>query len=180
MKIRKSVFQRSGVDGDFRWMIQQPEFARSLFVFNDNASQFNAFHEGKPSGLSAGGGNAIIRPYQGSKPQRAAGVPTGDHGGYSELSPEIKQTIDRAIKYIKELLNSGDYDEVVISYDPMFDTIGAGIFNPHPSVKKYIYEVLLFNNFYRNSLLILKSLLVVFRLLKPTELSHKHQKILNR
>ena len=101
VKIRKSVFLESGVDGDFGWMIQQPEFARSLFVFNDNESQFNAFHEGKPSGLSAGGGNAIIRPYQGTKPQRAAGIPTGDLGGYSELSPQIKQTIDRAIDYIK-------------------------------------------------------------------------------
>ena len=143
MKIRKCVFQGSGVDGDFGWMIQQPEFARSLFVFNDNESQFNAFQEGKPSGLSAGGGNAIIRPYQGSKPQRAAGVSTGDRAGYSELSPQIKVTIDRAIGYIKELLKSGDYDEVVISYDPIFATIGAGIFNPHPSVKKYIYESLM-------------------------------------
>jgi hypothetical protein len=52
-------------------------------------------------------------------------------------------TIDRAIEYIKGLLKSGDYDEVVISYDPIFDTIGAGIFNPHPSVKKYIYESLM-------------------------------------
>ena len=143
VRIRKSVFQGSGVDGDFGWMIQQPEFARSLFVFNDNESQFNAFHEGKPSGLSAGGGNAIIRPYQGAKPQRAAGVPTGDHGGYSELSPQIKQIIDRAIEYIKELLKSGDYDEVVISYDRIFDTIGTGIFKPHPSVKKYIYDSLM-------------------------------------
>lgn len=143
VRIRKSVFQGSGCDGDFGWMIQQPEFASSLFVFNDNESQFNAFHEGEPSGLSAGGGNAIIRPYQGFKPQRAAGVPTGDRAGYSELSPQINQTIDRAIEYIKELLKSGDYDEVVISYDPIFDTIGAGIFNPHPSVKKYIYESLM-------------------------------------
>ena len=104
MRIRKSVFKDRGVDGDFGWMIQQPQFARSLFVFNDNESQFLAFHEGEPSGLSAGGGNAIIRPYQESKPQRAAGVPTGDHGGYSELSPQIKQTIDRAIEYIKDYI----------------------------------------------------------------------------
>ena len=143
MRIRKSVFKGSGCHGDFGWMIQQPEFARSLFVFNDNESQFNAFHEGKPSGLSAGGGNAIIRPYQGSKPQRAAGVPTGDSRGYQELSPQIKQTIDRAIEYIKELLNSGDYDELVFSYDNKKDTLGTGIFKPHPSVKKYIYDSLI-------------------------------------
>ena len=143
MKIRKSVYKSAGVDGDFGWMIKQPEFARALFVFNDNESQFNAFHEGKPSGLSAGGGNAVIRPYQETKPQRAAGVPTGDDGGYSELSTEIKQTVDRAIHYIKDLLQSGDYDEFIFSYDEENDTLGVGIFDPHPSVKKYVYESLM-------------------------------------
>ncbi len=143
IRIRKSVFQSDGCDGDFGWMIKQPEFARSLFIFNDNETQFEDFHQGRPSGLSAGGGNAIIRPYQDSKPQRAAGVPTGDHGGYSELSPQVMQTIDRAIQYIRVLLQSGDYDEVVFSYDSKNDTLGTGIFKPHASVKKYIYDGLM-------------------------------------
>ena len=143
IRIRKSVFQGGGCDGDFGWMIKQPEFARSLFIFNDNETQFEDFHQGRPSGLSAGGGNAIIRPYQGTKPQRAAGIPTGDHGGYSELSPPVCQTIDRAIQYIRALLQSGDYDEVVISYDSKNDTVGTGIFKPHASVKKYIYDGLM-------------------------------------
>jgi len=143
IRMRKSVFQGSGTEGDFGWMIKQPEFARSLFIFNDNESQFNAFHEGKPSGLSTGGGNAVIRPYQGTKPQRAAGIPTGEHGGYKELSPHVKQTIDRAIQYIHDLLKSGEYDEVIFSYDSKHETIGTGIFNPDPSVKKYIYDALM-------------------------------------
>ena len=140
---RKSVYKSAGIDGDFGWMIEQPEFARSLFIFNDNEIQFEDFHQGRPSGLFTGGGNAIIRPYQGTKPQRAAGIPTGDHGGYSELSPHVCQTIDRAIQYIRELLQSGDYDEVVFSYDSENDTLGTGIFKPHASVKKYIYDCLM-------------------------------------
>ena len=143
IRIRKSVFQGGGCDGDFEWMIKQTEFARSLFIFNDNETQFEDFHQGRQSGLSAGGGNAIIRSYQGTKPQRAAGIPTGDHGGYSELSPHVCQTIDRAIQYIRELLQSGDYDEVVFSYDSKNDTLGTGIFKPHASVKKYIYDCLM-------------------------------------
>ncbi len=143
IRIRKSVFQGGGCDGDFGWMIKQPEFARSLFIFNDNETQFEDFHQGRPSGLSAGGGNAIIRPYQGIKPQRAAGIPTGDHGGYSELSPQVCLTIDRAIQYIRALLQSGDYDEVVFSYDSKNDTLGTGIFKPHVLVKKYIYDGLM-------------------------------------
>ena len=124
-------------------MIKQPEFARSLFIFNDNETQFEDFHHGRLGGLSAGGGNAIIRSYQGTKPQRAAGIPTGDHGGYSELSPQVIQTIDRAIQYIRVLLQSGDYNEVVFSYDSKNDTLGTGIFKPQASVKKYIYDGLM-------------------------------------
>ena len=124
-------------------MIKQPEFARSLFIFNDNETQFEDFHHGRLGGLSAGGGNAIIRSYQGTKPQRAAGIPTGVCRGYSELSPQVCQTIDRAIQYIRELLQSGDYDEVVFSYDSKNDTLGAGIFRPHALVKKYIYDCLM-------------------------------------
>ena len=140
---RKSVFQVGGCDGDFGWMIEQPEFARSLFIFNDNETQFKDFHHGRPSGLSEGGGNAIIRPFQGTKPQRAAGIPTGVCRGYSELSPQVCQTIDRAIQYIRELLQSGDYEEVVFSYDSKDDTLGTGTFKPHASVKKYIYDCLM-------------------------------------
>ena len=124
-------------------MIKQPEFARSLFIFNDNETQFEDFHQGRPSGFSEGGGNAIIRPYQGAKPQRAAGIPTGVHCGYLELSPHVCQTIDRAIQYIRELLQSGDYEEVVFSYDSKDDTLGTGTFKPHASVKKYIYNCLM-------------------------------------
>ena len=140
---RKSIFTRPGCDGDFGWMISRQEFERSLFVFNDNERQFNAFHEGHPSGLAAGGGNAIIRPFQGGKPQRAAGIPTGEHGGYEELTTEVMKTIDRAVQYIEVLLRSGHYDEIVFSYDSEQDTLGTGLFNPHPSVKRYIYESLM-------------------------------------
>ena len=65
-------------------MIEQPEYADALFVFNDNEGEFRA-HQGHAPGARrchAGGGNAVIRPYQCEDPPRAAGIPTGDHGGY--------------------------------------------------------------------------------------------------
>ena len=49
IRIRKSVFQGGGCDGDFGWMIKQPEFARSLFIFNDNETQYEDLHQGRPS-----------------------------------------------------------------------------------------------------------------------------------
>ena len=70
-------------------MIQQPEHARTLFVFNDNEEQFRAFLRNEPSGCTGGGGNAVIRPWRCSEPPRAAGVPTGAGGaGYPALTDE--------------------------------------------------------------------------------------------
>ena len=63
MPIKKvrSTFTSTGTQGDFGWMIEQDQYARSLFIFNDNEAQFKEFHANDPSGLLAGGGNAIIR-----------------------------------------------------------------------------------------------------------------------
>ena len=75
MQLIKSQFVGPRQDGDFSWMIERPEYARSLFIFNDNEMQFIAFHTGHEAGFTAGGGNAAIRPYQGHSPIRAAGFP---------------------------------------------------------------------------------------------------------
>ncbi|MBQ0721746.1 MAG: hypothetical protein KBT89_16275 [Gammaproteobacteria bacterium] len=62
IKIIASVFSGDGKVGDFGWMITQPEYAKTFFIFNDNVSQFKIHqdHPNDPSGCSIGGGNAII------------------------------------------------------------------------------------------------------------------------
>jgi len=86
IKVVRSIYRSAGVSGDYLWMSDQPEFARSLFIFNDNEEQFDAFVAGEASGFTAGGGNASIRPLRKLLRPRAAGVPTGKHGrGYSAL-----------------------------------------------------------------------------------------------
>ena len=40
IQVIKSTFQGANRDGDFGWMIDQADFARTLFVFNDNEVQF--------------------------------------------------------------------------------------------------------------------------------------------
>ena len=121
-------------------MIDRPEYARSLFIFNDNEAQFLAFHADHAGGLSAGGGNAAIRPYQGHSPIRAAGIPTGDHGGYQQLDKNVRALVDDAIAHIRGLLATGNYDQVIFSYDSRQKTIGTGIFNVADEVKNYIYQ----------------------------------------
>jgi hypothetical protein len=146
MKIRKakSVFTRPGTEGDFAWMIEQPKYARSLFIFNDNETQFKAFHANQPNGLSAGGGNAIIRPFQAGAHPRAAGIPTGHAGvGYQNLDAHVMGVIDEALDYIMGLLESGRYDEIVLCTDPTGQTLGSGIFDIDHAVKNHIFQRLM-------------------------------------
>jgi hypothetical protein len=140
MQLIKSQFNGPRQDGDFSWMIDNPEYARSLFIFNDNEAQFIAFQTGHAAGLSAGGGNAAIRPYQGHSPIRAAGIPTGNHGGYQKLDKNVRAIVDDAIAHIRRLLATGNYDQVIFSYDATAKTLGTGIFQVADEVKNYIYE----------------------------------------
>jgi hypothetical protein len=123
-------------------MIEQAQYARSLFIFNDNEAQFKEFHANEPSGLLAGGGNAIIRPYQGGERPRAAGIPTGDGVGYKQLDAHVKDVIDKALEHIEKLLTSGNYDEIIYSYDSVENTLGSGIFDIDIEVRNYIFQAL--------------------------------------
>ena len=140
-----STFSGSGQVGDFEFMLNQPEYERTLFIFNDNEEQFRAFVQGERSGITAGGGNAGIRPLRGLKPPRAAGVPTGTlkGGGYSRLDEATKKVINESIAVIQELLNSGDYERMIFSKDESSPTLGTGLFFVAEDVKKYIHDALM-------------------------------------
>ena len=145
IKVVRSVYRTAGVLGDYLWMSNHPEFARALFVFNDNEEQFDAFVAGKASGFTAGGGNAAIRPLRKLLPPRAAGVPTGTlrAGGYVALDTPTKAKIDEALAVIDALLKTGDYDQVVIPESKDGNTLGTGIFDVAPEVRDYIFTRLL-------------------------------------
>ena len=140
MQLIKSQFVGPRQEGDFSWMIERPEYARSLFIFNDNEMQFIAFHTGHEAGFTAGAGNAAIRPYQGHSPIRAAGIPTGEKSGYQNLDLNVRALVDDAMAHIQRLLATGNYDQVIFSYDAVNDTLGTGIFDVADEVKSYIFE----------------------------------------
>ena len=144
IKVTRSIFKGSGCLGDYLWMGNHPEFARALFVFNDNEEQFDAFVAGKVSGFTVGGGNAAIRPLRKLLPPRAAGIPTGNSGrGYSALDTATKTKIDEALAVVDALLKTGDYDQVVVSRSKDGDTLGTGIFEVALEVRDYIFSQLL-------------------------------------
>jgi hypothetical protein len=141
IKIIYSEFTEANKTGDFSWMIDKPEYSRSLFVFNDNEKHFYEFFNNKIIG-NPGDGNAIIRPYQGRDPPRAIGVPTGtlEKGGYKQLIDSTKKPIDDSMKTFLKLLETENYDSVIISWDFKKNTLGVGLFNPSNQIKDYIVK----------------------------------------
>jgi len=143
IRVIRSIYRSAGALGDYLWMIDQPEFARALFVFNDNEEQFDAYLAGEASGFTEGGGNAAIRPLRKLLPPRAAGIPTGKSGrGYSALDTATKTKIDEALAVVVALLKTGDYDQVVVSRSKDGETLGTGTFKVALEVRDYIFQQL--------------------------------------
>jgi hypothetical protein len=132
-----SVYTGKDKDGDFNWMIQQPQYADALFVFNDNEQQYTLHHDHPTAkaGCSAGGGNAIIRPYQCQTPPRASGVPTGPD--YDTLTPQIQAIIDQAVATVGDIAVANNYSRIFYSADAN-GNLGTGIFVVGDDVKAYI------------------------------------------
>lgn len=130
------VFDGHGKDGDFEWMIRQPEHDDTLFIFNDNEEQFAMYLAGIPCDY-AGIGNSAVRPYRAEG--RAAGIPTGSlaNGGYTELSPALDLLLDEAFRRIEQLLASGRFKRVVYSSDGQ-GSLGTGTFKVGPAVLGWI------------------------------------------
>jgi hypothetical protein len=140
MELVPSTFAGRGCAGDFAWMIEQPEYADALFVFNDNEGEFRAHQRHAPGArrCHAGGGNAVVRPYQCQDPPRAAGIPTGDRGGYPRLTDDARAAIDDALAAITTLLAAGGYERVIYSAADDSGALGTGIFDVGDDVKRYI------------------------------------------
>jgi hypothetical protein len=129
-----SNFRGRSQEGDFEWEIRTDREPRTLYVFNDNATDHAT--------SLRGGGNAAIRPFNRyshqPRPVRSAGVCTGDRGrGYSRLTPAVRARIDQDVQEIRELLATGAFDCVKYSGDGR-GGLGTGIFRVGEAVKQHI------------------------------------------
>ena len=151
---------------DFTRMIKQPQYANTLFIFNDNVND----HDTNISG----GGNAAIRSYNryrkdGGKPL-SAGISTGTsvpYKGFASLDEKItavgsreqmmraqyaksltsqtpsftaRDIIDRDIQEIKDLISKYKYNRVIWSQDKTTGKLGVQLFNPSGDVIDYITD----------------------------------------
>jgi hypothetical protein len=132
-------------------MITRPEYQDTLFLFNDNQEQFVAFlnYLRQPynralaaQACTAGGGNAVIRPYQCKQPPRAAGIPTGRAGHGYQYLPEALPYLQLAAQRIQALLATGRYRYLAYSAAADGYSLGTTIFAPSPAVKDYIVQLI--------------------------------------
>jgi predicted NAD-dependent protein-ADP-ribosyltransferase YbiA (DUF1768 family) len=139
LTIIASVFHKGGEVGDFKWMINNPDYKDAFFIFNDNKEEFQIHHDdpNDPAGCHVGGGNAAIRPWQCKTPPQAAGIPTGPN--FTGLTAEVQQLIDLAVNDIRANLKNTNYQRIIFSSDGN-GGLGTGIFEVPEEVKKYIVK----------------------------------------
>jgi hypothetical protein len=136
-----TVFTDYGKWGDWAWMQKDPYWAHTLFVFNDNEEQFDAYVNGRSSGFTPGTGNALARPWRKFNPPKSAGIPTGKQGsGYSVLDEVTKEKIDQALTVVYDLLKTFYYKYLVFSADESEKTLGISTFHVDEEVRQYIYD----------------------------------------
>ena len=139
-----TVFTGYGKWGDWEWMHEDPDWAHTLFVFNDNEEQFDAYVNGLPSGFTPGAGNALARPWRQFNPPKAAGIPTGKNGyGYQVLDETTHEKIDQALTIVGKLLKSFYYDRLVFSSNEDRSTLGISTYKVGEDVRKYIFDRLM-------------------------------------
>lgn len=131
--------------GDFEWMIENPEYNNSLFIFNDNVLDHKTSRRGA--------GNAVIRPYniygKYSSYPRSAGIPTGHsrwQGGYKCLTDEARDEITDAVKDIEEITEEHDYGRLFFSSQPKMGTekqmLATSIFKIGEDVREFITDLI--------------------------------------
>jgi hypothetical protein len=139
-----TVFTGYGKWGDWEWMQEDPDWAHTLFVFNDNEEQFDAYVNGLTSGFTPGAGNALARPWRQFNPPKAAGIPTGKNGyGYQVLDETTQEKIDQALTIVGKLLKSFYFDRLVFSSNEDRSTLGISTYKVGEDVRKYIFDRLM-------------------------------------
>lgn len=123
IELSKYLYQDRDQIGDFSWMIKQPEFTKTLFVFNDEEEHYKYYWEFRAGNkfyymaCESGPDSASVRPQQCETTPRSYGIPTNKNGvGYSDLSV-VKAELDKALTGLKIMLMRGDYDRVAMSMD---------------------------------------------------------------
>ena len=121
-------FTKRNCNGDFKWMLKQPEYADAVFIITENLIDMLFSSEN-------GGGTAALRKntWPTSSSPRAVGIPTGwsqDSGGFRALDNTVKKIISCAkMRILSHLYEYPNVKKIIYSAEPSnTQLIGSGIF----------------------------------------------------
>lgn len=149
--VRGIPFVGQGMTGDFAYMMKDPTYHNTIFIFNDNVI------DGASHNPHNGGGSASIRTESWkyadpSEQPRALGIPTGwsvSSGGFktanNDLEPFAARAITLAVERIVLACTSHKVDQIIYSCDksdPAKRKLGSGIFTLQPPLLRYIEDKL--------------------------------------
>lgn len=136
MEVIGTVFTKRNKYGDFLFMLKDPEYADSLFIYNENTELFIS------KSRKRGAGNAVIRPFRFTEPPRSSPIVTGTlrEGGFDGLTDEVKALIDAGIEEIKNKIKEWGFKRVFYSAEVENGIIGQNIFVIGYEVRKYITD----------------------------------------
>lgn len=149
--VRGVPFEGKNIEGDFAWMIKDPTYSSTIFIFNDNVV------DGANSKPHDGAGSAAIRMWSWkyaleSEAPRALGVPTGwsvSSGGFrvegGVLEPFAARAITLAFERLVLACVQHRVEQVIFSCDksdPSRQRLGCGIFALDPPLLRFIEDKL--------------------------------------
>ena len=119
--------------GDYKWMVKQPQYGRTIFIVMENFIDMLGDDQG------AGGGTACLRPYtyrgtgEDESKVRAVGIPSGwstETQGFRQLDLYSNMAIDLAVERLVLILqNVPTIDTIVYSCDTDDSSlVGTNIF----------------------------------------------------
>lgn len=141
VEIIYTVFNGLEIEGDFNWMIRQPQYKDCLFLYCEDEQHYFEHSFEKGAGTSG------IRPWNmyGSPGDiHSAPILTGSYEkGYERIDKENETKIDTCFKEIRELLESGKYTHVCYSSTPdegFLGVLGCMNFNVGMNVIEIIMD----------------------------------------
>ena len=135
------VFRGKNREGDFAWMLKQPQYDDCVFIIMENFLDMLYSDED-------GGGTAALRtqtwPTR-AKGARAVGVPTGwsqETNGFRQLDDAVKGVIDLAMMRLRVHLHQNKHvTRIIYSADEKNpERVGSKIFKVDDAVLQYISE----------------------------------------
>ena len=111
-RVEAVFFMGPGRHGDYAHMLRLREYKHALHLYNENMHQWRDKDDTRP-----GAGNACARPHRN---ENAAGIPTGEYGGFKHLDGYARDAILQAKDEIVNKIVANNMDPDAVPYSVVY------------------------------------------------------------